>query len=195
MKSTGIGKGTRVRAVLVVVGLSLGSQTALALDRWEETTQVGIKLQQQGRMTEAEQNLREALSEAEKSGQDGSRLAKSFHSLGALLYDQGSSPEAESFYQKAIATLEKRPGFDQRDLAGMLNNLALLYKNQGRFSESEPLYLRSLAIVENTMGTEHLEVETSLNNLAALHVKQGRHQEAERLFLLSASILKVKAGN
>ena len=108
MKSKGIDKGSRVRVVLVVLGLSLGSQAGLALDRWEELTQAGLKLQQQGRMTEAEQKLREALSEAEESGgQDASRLAKSLHNLGALLYDQGRYPEAESFYQKAIATAGK----------------------------------------------------------------------------------------
>ena len=125
MKSKGIDKDSLVRVVLVVLGLSLGSQAGLALDRWEELTQAGLKLRQQGRMTEAEENLREALSEAERlGGQECFALGlKAFHSLGALR--QGNYPEAESFYKKAIATLQKQPEFDQRDLAGMFNNLVL----------------------------------------------------------------------
>ena len=82
---------------------------------------------------EAEEKLRQALTEAEESGsQDISRLAKSFHNLGVLRYDQGQYTDAESFYQASIATMEKEPGLHQRDLAGMFNNLALLYTKQGR---------------------------------------------------------------
>ena len=147
MKSKGIDNGSRVRVVLVVLGLSLGSQAGLALDRWEELTQAGLKLQQQGKTTEAEEKLREALSEAERIWRPG------YLAPGQKLPQSRSSPvrprpvpEAESFYQKAIATMEKQPGFDQRDLAGMLNNLALLYTKQGRLNEAEPLYLKSLAM-------------------------------------------------
>ena len=61
MKSKGSDKGCRVRFALVVLGLCLGSRAGLALDRWEELTQAGLKFQRQGRMTEAEQNLREAV--------------------------------------------------------------------------------------------------------------------------------------
>ena len=195
MKSKRIEQGSQVRVMLVVLGLSLVSQAGLALDRWEELTQAGLRLQQQGRMTEAEQNLREALNEAEESGgQDASRLAKSYHNLGALFYDHGKYPEAESFYQKAIATMEKQPGFDQRDLAGMLNNLALLRKKTGRYSEAEAVYLRSLTIVEKTLGPTHIDVATSLNNLAALYSEQGRYREAEPLCRRSTAILQATAG-
>ncbi len=171
MKSKGI--DSRRQLWLVVGSLEFsacGHSERLALDRWEELTQAGLKLQQQGRMTEAEEKLREALSEAEEFGsQDASKLAKSFHNLGTLLYDQSRYPDAESFYKTSIATMEKQPGLDQRDLAGMLNNLALLHTKQGRLNEAEPLYLRSLAMVEKTLGPEHFDVATSLNNLAALY--------------------------
>src|SRR5688500_2905651 len=134
MKSKSLGRGWWLRLVVAVLGLVWWSEAAIALDRWEESTKAGIKFQKQEKMTEAEDHLWEALSEAEKSGDQDWRLAKSFHNLGAFLYDRGKYPEAESLYQKAIATMQKQPGFDHRDLAGMLNNLALLYKNQGRFS-------------------------------------------------------------
>src|SRR5688572_4206563 len=84
MKGKGIDKGGLVRVVFVALGLSLAPQAGFALDRWEELTQAGLKLQLQGRKTEAEAKLRDALNVAEESGQDASRLAKSLHNLGAF---------------------------------------------------------------------------------------------------------------
>jgi hypothetical protein len=85
---------------IAALGLMLWSKAAPGLDRWEEITQAGLKLQEQGRTTEAEDNLRAALRESEKSGEWHSRLANSFHNLGAFLHDHGKYPEAESFIKR-----------------------------------------------------------------------------------------------
>ena len=149
--------------------------------RWDSIMADAAKAYQQADYAQAENLFLAALKEAEKFGEQDSRLATSLNNL-ALLYDtQGKYAQAEPLYQRALAIDQKTLGPDHPDVATSLNNLALLYYNQSKYAQAEPLYERALAIAEKALGPEHPNAATSLENYAALLHKLNRDAEADKM--------------
>ncbi|CAM9964931.1 unnamed protein product [Ectocarpus fasciculatus] len=147
-----------------------------------------------GQYDQAEEGLRQQLSEAENDKQGvedddsnesrrallGVNTARS--NLGSVLREQGKYIEADRLCLGDIEMGEDTLGPDHPDVAIRLNNRAELLRAQGNFDEAEPLYVRAIAIGEKVLGKEHPDLATWLNNLAGLLHKQGRFNEAEPLF-------------
>ncbi len=108
--------------------------------------------------------------------------------VGSYLQRRGQYPEAEAFFQRAIAIGEKALGPEHPHLAIYYNNLALLYLDQGRYEEAEPLFQRAIAIGEKALGPEHRHLAIRYNNLAGLYSDQGRYEEAEPLYQRAIAI-------
>ena len=87
---------------------------------------------------------------------------------GMELYYQGQYREAEDYFRRAPAILEKALNPGHLLVATSLNNLAVLYDDQGQYAKAEPLYQRALAIREKALGPDHPDTAISLHNLAAL---------------------------
>ncbi len=146
--------------------------------RWDEYLTNGAKAYEQGRYSEAEKWLQDALKEAERFRPNDSRLATTLDDLAEVYRAQGKFAEAAPLYERSMAIREKAVGPEHSDLVGTLNGLADLYRAQGKFAEAEPLYRRSLAVWERVLGREHPHVATSLEKYALLLRSMNREAEA-----------------
>ncbi|MDA9022727.1 tetratricopeptide repeat protein, partial [Alphaproteobacteria bacterium] len=117
---------------------------------------LGVTLQEQGRLDEAEANYKKAI--ALKPDYVGA-----IYNLGVTLQEQGRLDEAEANYKKAIAL---KPDFPEAH-----NNLGATLHELRRFDEAEASYNRSIAL-----QSDYAEANSNLGNtLRAL----GRLDEAE----------------
>ncbi|MDP3704161.1 MAG: tetratricopeptide repeat protein [Candidatus Omnitrophota bacterium] len=101
--------------------------------------------------------------------------------LATQYFSQGKYPEAESYYQRALAIVEKASAPDDVMLMDSLEGLADLFSWQGKYAEAEPLYKRLLAMRETALGTGHLSLVRPLVQLTFLYDVQGRYAEAASL--------------
>src|SRR5438128_12128521 len=99
---------------------------------WEVYNEAGTRFYQQGRYTEAEKLFLTALHEAEKFGQQDTRLAIVLNNLANLYHNQGKYDQAEPLYQSALAIRKEVLGPQHPLVAQSLNNLAVLYRDQGK---------------------------------------------------------------
>ncbi|MCS6782795.1 MAG: CHAT domain-containing protein [Gloeomargarita sp. SKYG98] len=150
-----------------------------------------VKLQEQGRYTEALPLLKRSLTIQEKVlGPEHLAVAESWFELAELYQNLGDFTAAELAYQRSLAIAEKALGPEHPALAEILDSLAGLYEAQ----QAEPLLRRSLAIREKALGPEHLQVSESLIRLAQLYKEQGNYAEAERLLRRSLAIREKALG-
>ena len=155
---------------------------------WETSTDAGLEAQRQGRYGEAEEHFSAALKEAENFGPEDHRLATSLSNLAELYRGQGKYAEAEPFYQRTLAILEKALGPEHPYVATSLSSLGVLYATQGKYAEAEPLHKRSLAIREKALGPDHPNVAASLENYAKFLRHMNRGAEATDVELRAKAI-------
>src|SRR5262245_16612869 len=165
---------SREHWILVIV-LALASWPGVAAQEtpWEKAAKAGDQLIKQGRYPEAETSYLEALVEAEKSGVQDPRLAKSLTNLAALYRNQGKYPEALRLLQKALSIWDGIPETNHIGRAAVLDDLAFICLNQRLYDQAEAHYRRSLNIREKALGPEHTDVAMTLNSLAAVYCAQA----------------------
>src|ERR1700730_14959896 len=149
---------------------------------WREYMEQMRVLRQKGAFADAEKAGLSAIAEAEKSGRQDTKGAKSWNNLGTLYVDTGRYADAEKFFSRAVELWEKVLGPDDKELAQGLNNLAVLDLKLGRMKEAESLMVRVLAIREKTLPPDHGDIGESLNTLGELNRAQGRYTEAAPLY-------------
>jgi CHAT domain-containing protein/tetratricopeptide (TPR) repeat protein len=143
---------------------------------------LGSVFQSQGRLTEAEILLREALAMRRRLIKgDHPNLALSLNNLGLLLKDQGRLAEAEPLLRDALAIYRRLFRGDHPDLATSVNNMGILLLAQGRLAEAEPFYRDAFAMRKRLYKGDHPALALSLSNLGFLLTDQGRLGEAEPL--------------
>ena len=100
--------------------------------------------------------------------------------LADLYRVQGRYREAENYYQRELAIIEKTQGPGSPAVAQALsNNLAALYRAQGRRDEAESAYKRALAILEKALPATDPRLGLALIDLAEWYQGQQRYAEAE----------------
>ncbi len=152
--------------------------------------------QSQGRYSEAEPLLKEALAIDKKQlGDNDPATAASLNNLAVFYIDQKRYIAAEPLLKEALAIDKKQLGDNHPATARTLNNLALLYQSQGRYTEAEPLLKEALAIRKKQLGDNHPDTAASLNNLALLYQSQGRYTDAELLLKEALAIRKKQLGD
>ena len=115
--------------VLCFCGIVLIGTTACedAKTPWEMHVTTGELRMQQGRFGEAEDQLKAALQEAEKFGEQDNRLPQTLSKL-AILYDvQGQYDKAEPLLNRAVTLHRKILNPNDPELAISLSNLGALY--------------------------------------------------------------------
>ena len=136
----------------------------------------------QGKQSDAEALLRQALSiDAQMQGTH-SESASTLNNLANLYQEQSKYQEAEALFLQALELDVQKYGSNHVEVATDLNNLALLYRIQGRYQEAEPLACRALALKEKEHGHEHPAIAKNINNLATLYYEQGLYEKAEPLY-------------
>src|SRR5712664_950602 len=91
----------RVSCLLWTVILFVSTAAWADQALWEKYMDQCRVLRHQGAWAGAEKAALAAMAEAEKSGQEDSRLAKSWNDLATIYYDTGRYADAEKFFQRA----------------------------------------------------------------------------------------------
>jgi tetratricopeptide (TPR) repeat protein len=108
-----------------------------------------------------------------------------------LYHSQGAYREAEDFYHKALAKVERNLGTDHFHLAEILTRLAELHRSLQRYDKAEVLLLQALKIFQRM---QHRAVLTTYAVLADLYVYQQRYAEAEELFQQALALIEDAVG-
>ena len=162
------------------------------LDTAASYTHLAYNINEQGRYTEAETLLRQALKIRKRlHGEDSPSMAESYNNLAQNLDAQGRHADAEPLHRKALDINVAESGENNRYTATIYNNLAFNLKNQGRYAEAEPLYCKALKICKQVLGENTPDTAGSYNNLASNLNAQGRYTEAMPLYHKGASINRI----
>jgi tetratricopeptide (TPR) repeat protein len=137
---------------------------------------LGLELQQPGRMEEAEAVGRQALELKRKLlGNNHASTAEALEVLALGLKDEGKLVEAEVFYREALATYLKLLGKDHHLVGRALRGLGATLSEQGRLVEAESHLREALA----TQRNDKFDVTWTLHYLAQVLERQGKLAEAE----------------
>ncbi len=152
---------------------------------------VGYYLNEQGRYTEAEYYLRQALKITKHlSKGNHSDVATSLGLLAFIYNNQGKYSEAERFGIEALEMHKRLFKGDCIEVALSLNNLGLIYDNLGRYTKAKVLFQRALEMRKRLFEGDHIEVATSINNIAIIYDHQGRYSEAEAFYIQALEMSK-----
>jgi tetratricopeptide (TPR) repeat protein len=111
---------------------------------------LGVKLADQARYSEAENAYRQALDEWAKRGETpeaARNRAIVQENLGALLQVVGRYAESETVLNQALSQLRATTGESSPSVGGALERLATLYRAKGEFLKAESCALRAEAIL------------------------------------------------
>jgi tetratricopeptide (TPR) repeat protein len=89
--------------------------------------------------------------------------------------------EAETFYRRGLAILEKALGPSHAEIAIVLFRMAESYRAQKLYNDVEPLFERAAAMMAKTLGSEHPMVGRTLSSNAQLLRAMKRKDEAAAL--------------
>jgi len=147
------------------------------------TQNLGIALQDRGKLEEAEALYRQSL-EIERETENRRGVAQSLHQLGMLAQERGKLEEAEDFYKQSLEI--KRGVGDRAGEAATLHQLGVLAQERGSLEEAEDFYKQSLEI-ERGVGNRPGEA-VSLHQLGIAAQDRGKLEEAEGLYRQSLEI-------
>ena len=133
-------------------------------------------MSREGRFTEAESALLQALKTAESLGDV--RRASALSELGYVYQNQAKYVKAEQCYLRSLAISERQKGIDHPETAFVVSDLMSLYVRTRQYGKAERLRPRSTAYVA-TLGADRPERVWLLAALGALAFAQGRYPEAE----------------
>jgi tetratricopeptide (TPR) repeat protein len=136
----------------------------------------------QGRYGPAEDKLRRALDEREKTlGQHHQDTLTTSHELADVLSDLGKFENAEVIYRRLLKEYEEAHGENHHWTLRLVDNLGNSLRNQGRYEQAEEMLWRALKGRENTLGKNHESTLTSVEGLAGVFENQGKYEQAEEM--------------
>ncbi len=138
---------TKAKTGWLLLGILCLASFAVADDTaWAKYSEAGGKAYRSGQYAEAEKLLLVALKEAEKFGELDGRLIYSLNDLAELYRAQGKYAEAEPFFRRVLAILEKALGPEHPDVATTLENYAVLLRKTNRDAEAAKMEARAKTI-------------------------------------------------
>jgi tetratricopeptide (TPR) repeat protein len=134
------------------------------------------------KLTEAEQEAREALAMAKIAGDDNMQVVRMKTVLGLVLQQRGMWAEAETSLREAL-DVGRRLGADKSyELIDTRSGLARGLISANKPAEAEPLLLESLSAAIEKHGDDHLVTTVCLSMVAFVHEAQAKLEEAEALY-------------
>lgn len=174
------------------VALLLGICALYAVSAWGNVEQIralleeSVRMNQEGRQTEAEPLARQAISLAESfPGQPSAKarlLASAQQQFGVSLRLQGRQAEAEAVLREALRLAERAHGHSSRLAVKARIQLGLAILGQGRYGEADKVLREAMARIPEPgdAGTLDLWLEARCH-LGRLQVLTGNQGEAENL--------------
>lgn len=129
------------------------------------------------------QYAREALTRSEQSGHKKS-LARSYQSMGTVLYSRADYAKALLWYERAIPIMNEIQ--DKKGLAGVYNNIGNVHRNEARYEKALEAYLQSLRLYE-TIGNKQ-GLSQIYNNLGNVYERQHNYTQSVDYFLRSFAL-------
>jgi len=134
------------------------------------------------KLTEAEQEAREALALAKLAGDDYLQVVQMKTVLGLVLEQRGRWAEAETILREALDA-GRRLGADKSyELIDTRSALARGLMVANKPGEAEPLLLESLAAAKEKHGEDHLVTAACLSMVASFRAAQAKLEQAESLY-------------
>jgi tetratricopeptide (TPR) repeat protein len=183
--------------------LSVFAQDAL----WERYTATGVEATKHNDFALAESSFQAALHRAEKFNTDDKVRATSYDNVADTKYKAGHYADAEPYYKKSIACLQRcvtrdaamRVAQDEqlkmrRELINEMDEMADCYRAETKYFEAEQIYRQALA-TENGADldaeVQKANVKSRLGDVLSL---QNKFDEAEKLYKESLPVFE-KAHN
>jgi Tfp pilus assembly protein PilF len=137
-------------------------------------------LEHRGRYAQAGKLMRRALDiSSAVLPADDPDLAGILANLGSAHLMQRHDAQAELFFTRALAVLERSAAEHQWDAAAVLCNLGVLRAGRREWDTAEQFFLRSVATYERTLGPAHPELVKPLVNLGRVNLMRNRPALAE----------------
>jgi len=145
--------------------------------------QMGVLLDSQGKLEEAERYYREALEKSRRvNGEDHRETLTMINNMGYLMWAEGKLDAAEPYFREALEKRRRAFGEEDPGTLGSIANLGALLYYQRKLDEAEPLYREALEKRRRILGEEHPETLISIGNLGSLLRAKGKMAEAEPLY-------------
>jgi len=159
---------------------------------------LGVALRKEGRLPEAEAELRraiEAFTLDHEGGASHPELAEARKNRGHVLEALGRIPDAIEECQAVLDLLREEETTDANRLlqADALRSLGELERKDGRAKDAEATLCRALAIYEEELGPRDVKTAHTLRRLAAALVDQRRGTAADELLEQALSIYATDA--
>jgi len=158
---------------------------------------LGMALSNQGKLPEAEQQLRAALAmQRALFGEVNGEVARTIEDLGQVVDQRGDLKAAIPLMQQALDIQRKLHGTEPHpDLAEAINNLAFVYEEKSDHDDAEKLFREALAMNRRLLGDKHKEIATGLSNLAYVLQEKGDLPRAEATFRQALAMQRDLFGN
>ncbi|MBS1827080.1 MAG: tetratricopeptide repeat protein [Acidobacteria bacterium] len=173
--------GRNAILLLVTAAVAMDAASPARVDQsWKDAVAKSERLKVEGRIQEAEQELRSVLEQTGANPLTAAAQARLHHDLGSLSQDRHRQQEAMLHYRRAIAAWEQAGPSYQLHLASTINNLACLLWEQGRLSEASRTLQRSVAI-QLAANVPNPELPRILYNFGSVHLALGEQQEGRAI--------------
>jgi tetratricopeptide (TPR) repeat protein len=141
---------------------------------------LGLTLEAQGKLPDAEAVLRRRLELWQKASEDETpRASSEAEDLSRILRNEGKEAEAEKVQIETLAIRRRLFGDDSTEVATSLNDLADVYTDERKYTEAESVSRQSLDLRQKLLNPESLEVADSLRTLAMILGNEGKWTDAE----------------
>jgi tetratricopeptide (TPR) repeat protein len=158
---------------------------------------LGVALSNQGKLPEAEQQLRAALAiQRALFGESNGEVGSTLEALGQVVDQLGDLKAAIPLMQSALAIQRQLHGNEPHpDLAEAINNLAFVYEEKSDYDAAEKLFREGLAMNRVLLGEKHKELATGICNLAYVLEQKGDLPRAEATFRQALVMQRELFGN
>ena len=137
----------------------------------------------QGKYTEAEELIKEALHIWESVPDEKSQAVAAFYNNLATIYSrQEKYDKAETLYQTVLKIREKTFGENHPDLATSFNNLGAIYREREEYDKAEDFYRKSMTIFRKIYGDDNLKTILAHYRLACIYKLEEKWDKAEEAF-------------
>lgn len=133
---------------------------------------------------------RECLDIRTPQGDQHSKIAALYNSIGLTYSDLGNIEQALAYHWKALTISQKLYGENHTQVATSYNNIAKVFRMMGDIQLALNCYQKSLAIYYIVYGEKHSNVAMSYNNLAVIYFSLRNTKKALEYTLKSHKILQ-----
>ena len=170
------------RHVREAIGIFDGLNTITHAERVSAVSTLGVVLQRQGKLADAEQVIRRLLvDERQRQPMDTARVAQLSRNLAHVLRDSHAYSEALPLYQTAYDLHVALYGREHPEAANSAVNLGNVHAKLGNATAAESLLRGGVATKRRLLGIEHPDVAADQITLANALQQFGKPVEADVL--------------